>query len=240
LILPWLLGWEPMGLSFDLILHSGTLLAVLIYFRRDLFRLAYELWETTRGKSSGDPSLLLPLLVGSVPAAVAGFLGGDLVEFHLRTPWVVVGTLAGVGVLLLWVDGKGEGNRRLDRMGWQQGLVIGLAQALALVPGVSRSGITIVAALWLGYSRFDSARFSFLLAIPVIGGATTVKILELAVSGPSEELALVPLLLGVVFSFASGFLCVKYFLRYVQVRSFLPFAVYRLCLSGFICWWLLA
>ncbi len=239
LILPWLLGWEAMGVSFDVILHSGTLFAVLIYFRRDWVQLTAALLLRVRGLPSPEPDLLTPLIVGTLPALLVGLFLRNYIELYLRGPWVVVVTLAVVGALLYWADRTGSGKRSWESLGWRHGLIIGLAQALALVPGVSRSGITIVAALLLGFSRTESARFSFLLAVPLLATVTVGKLVEASLEGPGQGLPLVPLLLGVVSSFISGFLCIKYFLRFLQVSSLKPFAVYRLCLSAFLCWWLL-
>ena len=229
-----------MGLSFDVILHAGTLLAVVVYFRSDLVQLGADLWQGVRGEPSPKPDLLTPLFAGTLPALVVGLFFRDYIELHLRDPRVVIATLALVGGLLYWADRTGSGQRAWKTLSWQHGLIIGLAQATALVPGVSRSGITIVVALLLGFNRADSARFSFLLAVPIIAAATAVGAIEVSLESPGQGLPLVPLLLGVVFSFISGFLCIKYFLRFLQVRSLLPFAVYRFCLSAFLCWWLLA
>lgn len=240
LILPWLWGWEPLGLTFDVMLHSGTLLAVVLYFRAQLWEMLRNLPRRFQGLQSEQEDLLVPLLVGTLPGGLVGVLLGGTIEAHLRTPWVVVVTLSSIGLLLLWADRKTSGTRAWESINWKTALWIGGAQALALVPGVSRSGITIIAALLLGLSRPDAARFSFLLAIPLIAGATGLELLDLSLEPAGQGVPLVPLLAGVVSSFVSGFLCVKYFLRFLQSRSFLPFVIYRLLLSAVIVWWLLA
>ncbi len=232
LLVPWLLDWEPFGVTFDVCLHGGTLLAVLYFFRQDLKAITVQLMNRFRGKtSSRKPELFWPIFLGTLPAALVGAAAHRQIEDYFRNPAVTVATLSVFGALLWWIDRRAQAVRGLVELGWRDGLLIGVAQVLAFVPGVSRSGITITAALLLGFSRVDSARFSFLLAVPIIGLATLSKVYELVrLPGPQDGFG--PLLVGVLFSFLSGFLCIKYFLRYLQSRSYAPFALYRLVLAA--------
>ncbi len=235
LLVPWLLGWKPFGVTFDVMLHGGTLLAVLYFFRQDLKTVALQVLNRFRGRPAkpGETELFWPIAWGTLPAALVGAAAHSQIEDYFRHPAVTVATLGVFGALLWWSDSRGGTGRGLATLAGRDGLLIGVAQVLAFVPGVSRSGITITAALLLGFSRIDSARFSFLLAIPIIGLATLSKLYELA-RAPAPQEAFGPLAVGVLFSFLSGFLCIKYFLRYLQTRSYAPFALYRLALAGVI------
>lgn len=235
ILLPWLLGWKPMGLTFDVVLHGGTFLAVLLYFRKEWITLGEQGIRSL--KRAEDPRkfvLLGALILGTLPAILVGGLFAGMIEEHLRSPLVTVATLSGFGLLLWWADRSGWQRRGLDTIRFRDGLLIGAAQALALIPGVSRSGITITAALWLGINRADSARFSFLLGTPIIALATLARLYELAASPSADAVPLAPLLVGVLFSFSTGFLCIKYFLRFLQKYTLLFFVIYRFVLAAFI------
>ncbi len=238
LIVPWLLGGESNGLSFDVVIHTGTLLAVVIYFRKELQEVAAELLQPFRGSSeaSNRPALLAPLVLGSLPALLSGLFFSGLIEEHLRTPLVTALTLAGFGLLLGGADWTHQETHPWKSLSIRDGILIGLAQCFALVPGVSRSGVTITAALLLGWTRPDAARFSFLLGIPLIAVASVARLADLIWQGDPNRPAAATLAAGVLFSFLSGFLCIKYFLRFLQHRSFLPFVVYRLLLAFLIFW----
>ena len=240
LLLPWLLNWEPLGLTFDVMVHGGTLLAVVLYFRQSLKSIARQPVEIIRGRepASADSKLLLPLLIGTLPSLVLGFFLQDVITGYLRTPEMTALNLAGFGMLLWWADRRSSARRSLAAVQPLDGLIIGLFQAISLMPGVSRSGVTMTAALFLGLARGDSARFSFLLAVPVIAVATGVKGYDLLQTSSSQTPVL-PLLAGVLFSSVSGFLCIKYFLRFVEKRSLRVFVLYRLLLAAFILSWLL-
>ncbi len=235
LLVPWLFGWEPFGVTFDVMLHGGTLLAVVYFFRQDLKLVALQLLNFVRGQRQApdEPDLFWPIVLGTLPAALVGAVAHRQIEDYFRHPAFTVVTLSLFGVLLWWIDRRGLQSRTLNALGWRDGVLIGVAQVLAFAPGASRSGVTITAALLLGFSRVDSARFSFLLAVPIIGLATLSKLYELWTE-PSPQAAFGPLLVGVVVSFLGGFLCIKYFLRYLQTRSYAPFAAYRLALAGLI------
>lgn len=241
ILLPWLLGWRAMGLTFDVMLHAGTLLALLVYFRRqwgELWRQFLNRVKAVFSKSTcRDTQLIDVLLVGTLPALGLGGLFQDVIQHYLRSPVVTVLTLSGFGLLLGWADRRARQTRPLDSLGPREGFLIGMAQALALVPGVSRSGITVTAALFLGLSRADSARFSFLLSTPLVAAAALARGYAWWRLGPSESAWGAPLVLGVVSSFLGGLLCIKYFLRFLATRTYFPFVVYRLLLAGFIWAW---
>ncbi len=235
ILLPWLAGWEAMGLTFDVVVHGGTLFALMIYFREHWKEVGKQLLRVLMRPSVPPQSGLLgALVVGTLPAILVGGLFGDVIEDHLRTPGVTVLTLSLFGLLLGWADHQGSQSRGLESIRLRDGLIVGLAQALSLIPGVSRSGVTITVILMLGLNRADAARFSFLLGTPVIALATISRLYLLWWSGSNEAGSFLPLLVGVIFSFISGFLCIKYLLRFLQTRTYLPFVVYRLLLAVFI------
>lgn len=234
ILLPWLLGWEPFGILFDVILHGGTLLAVLIYFRHDWKELIGNMIRnysnSGRRFSTGD-RMADAVIIGTVPAVIVALCFRGWIEETARTPIVAVATLTLFGLLLWWADRRGRGDQNLSQIGLNQGLVVGVAQAIALIPGVSRSGITITAALLLGYTRGDSARFSFLLATPIIFLGAVNGILELLQSSEGGALAPAVVVIGALVSFVTGFYCIKYFLRFLETRTFTPFVLYRLGLA---------
>ncbi len=234
LLVPWVLGWEPMGLTFDVIVHGGTLLAVVIYFRQDWLKMTRQMFTRMTRPEVPDStnSLAMPLLVGTVPAAAAGIFFEDFIEHQLRSPVITAFALAAFGLLLWSADRRGSQKRSLESLSLRDGLVIGAAQAVALVPGVSRSGVTITAALFLGMSRADSAHFSFLLGTPIVAGATALRLYGLLHAQDMEMSSTVTLLAGVLSSSISGFLCIKYFLSFLRARTYLAFVAYRLLLAA--------
>jgi len=235
ILLPRLLGWEALGLTFDVLLHGGTLLALVIYFRQQWKELGKQFLRFMMNPSVAPQSGLLgALVVGTLPAILVGGLFEGFIEDHLRTPGVTVITLPLFGLLLGWADHQGSQSRGLESIRLRDGLMVGLAQALALIPGVSRSGVTITVILMLGLNRADAARFSFLLGTPMIALATISRLYPLLGSSSNETGSFLTLLVGVIFSFVSGFLCIKYLLRFLQTRTYLPFVVYRLLLAAFI------
>lgn len=234
LLVPWVLGWEPMGLTFDVIVHGGTLLAMVIYFRQDWLKMMRQMFTrmTRPGVSDSMHSLAMPLLIGTIPAAAAGIFFENFIEHQLRSPVIIAFTLGSFGLLLWSADRWGSQKRSLESLSLRDGLVIGVAQAVALVPGVSRSGVTITAALFLGMSRAESAHFSFLLGTPIIAGATAFRLYGLLQGQDMEMISTVTLLAGVLSSSISGFLCIKYFFSFLRVRTYLVFVVYRLLLAA--------
>ncbi len=235
LILPWLFGWEPMGILFDVVLHSGTLLAILIYFRKEWKVFTLGILKRFRGTCSEfERNLVDSIVMGTVPAVVVALLLRGPIETYARRPLVTVVTLVLFGALLWWADFRGGKERNLTSVGIRDGLLIGLAQALALVPGTSRSGVTITVALLLGFTRSDSARYSFLLAGPIIALGALKGTQEMLVGSPEVVPHWMSVLGGVFASFLVGYFCIKYFLRFLNRGSYLPFVVYRIALAGFI------
>jgi undecaprenyl-diphosphatase len=235
ILVPQLLGWTDQGLAFDVAVHVGTLLAVLIYFRDDVIHLLRAWWRSlTRREWSADARLAWFVLLGTVPAAVAGLLLHDLIEARLRSPLVIALATIGFGILLWVADLRGRHIRSEQALRVVDVLWIGFAQALALIPGTSRSGITITAALALGLTRTAAARFSFLLSIPVILMAGGYEARTLASqAGPVAWDAIV---LGTAVSAISAWLAIHFFLRLIERIGMLPFVVYRLLLGLLLLW----
>lgn len=232
ILLPALLGWDDQGLAFDVAVHVGTLLAVVSYFWRDIWGIATGTLRWVAGQGASTESRLgLAVVLGTIPVGLAGLLLGGVIELHLRSPLVIAATTIIFGLALWWADTR-RGGRTLDAIKISDVLWIGLAQAIALIPGTSRSGITMTAALALGLTREAAARFSFLLSIPVIvlaGGLESLKLLESAV--PVDWAAMAT---GVVVSAAAAYACIALFLGAISRMGFMPFVIYRLALGGFL------
>lgn len=226
ILVPYVLGWPDQGLAFDAVIHVGTLGALLAYFRGELLALA-------SGSLSRRVGVIL--VAATVPAGLAGLALGRAIEDNLRSPVIVAASLVVWG-LVMWVADRraarppAAAGDPLARIGWGPGLAVGVAQALALVPGTSRSGITISAGLLGGMDRATAARFSFLLGIPITAAAAGLKGLQLVEAGfaPGES---GPLLAALAASFASGWLAVWFLVHYLKRRSLAPFVVYRLVLA---------
>lgn len=230
-LVPHLLGWPDQGLAFDVALHVGTLFAVIAYFRREVLGMASAWAGSLAGRPLSDEARFAwRLALATIPAALAGLLFGDFIEANLRSPKVIIVTLIGFGLLLGWADRRAPEGRSEMQTGWREALIIGCAQALALVPGTSRSGVTMTAGRFLGLSRIGAARFSFLMSIPVILIAGSYKMLQLALS---EEPGDWPMLAaGMAVAFVSTLVSIHVLLRLVQRVGFLPFVIYRLLLGG--------
>ncbi len=220
---PALLGQHDPGAAFTAVLQLGTLAAVIVYFARDLFidlpRAMFRDPRSPRGR--------LPLLIvlGTVPIVVLGLLAKDLVEGDARSLWVIAASLMVVGVLMAVIDARAQGARTLDDLGVRDALIIGGAQAMALCPGVSRSGATIVAALLVGMRRTDAARFSFLLGIPAIAGAAILEAKQsMAELGPG---AWKPMTVALVVAALSGYASIAWLLRFLGSHRLVGFALYR-------------
>lgn len=241
ILLPWFAGWDSLGILFDVFLHTGTLLAIICYFRleiRDLILETREFFRPRKEREKGRNTLVPALIIGTVPGGLAALLFRDMIEDYARVPVVTVVTLSVFGLLLWWADRAGRKDMDFSRIGWKVGLLVGIAQAAALIPGVSRSGITISMALFLGFSRRDSARFSFLLSLPILILATCKGALELLMTPEFSHAGAGGLAAGAVTSFLTGFLCIKFFLKYLEKRSFTPFVLYRFLLAGVILFFL--
>jgi len=230
ILMPRLLGWPDQGLAFDVAVHVGTLTAVVAYFRHDITRLLLAwLQSCVQRRLSGDARLAWFVLLGTLPAALAGLLLHHLVETWLRSPLVIALATIGFGLLLWAADRFGRQQRSETGLQLVDAVWIGLAQAVALIPGTSRSGITMTAGLALGLTRSAAARFSFLLSVPVIilaGGYEALQLLQQA--GP---VAWDTLLLGTAVAAVSAYLCIHLFLCLIERIGMLPFVVYRLLLG---------
>ncbi|MDH4320840.1 MAG: undecaprenyl-diphosphatase UppP [Desulfobulbaceae bacterium] len=226
---------EEASLAFDVFLHLGTLVAVVIYFRRDFWLMARALlaWRDKNAETAALRMLALQLAAGTVPAVVAALLCGDFIETNLRHPLVVAITLAGVGLLLLLGEKAGAHRRDFASITWLDTLLIGCAQALAIIPGVSRSGITMTAGLFRGLNRQAVARFSFLLSAPIICGAGVYKVPEIIRHGfaPGQGGFY---LAGFLSSAISGYLVIAFLLHFIRTRTFVVFAYYRFALAALV------
>ena len=222
------------GLSFDVAMHLGTLVAVVIFFWRDLVRMAFAFLSSLLTRSlPADPDGRLAYLVlaSTVPAALIGYFLEDLFETVVRSPWVVVFNLVLVGVLLIIGEAVGRRARTASKLTFREALGIGLAQAAALVPGVSRSGATITLGLFLGLRREEAARFSFLMSVPIIAGAGALQMAEVVSEGMGAHDALL-FVVGFVSSAVVGYLAIRFFLRFVLNHSLRAFAYYRFGLAA--------
>lgn len=229
LILPsQVLGWPDQGLAFDVAVHLGTLIAVVSYFRKEVGAIALGGLRSLSGQMNDDGRMAWMLLVATLPAALCGLLFDDFIETNLRSSLVIaITTLLGAG--LLWLaDRQPDRIHSVAAIGWRVALLVGLAQALALIPGTSRSGITITMALLLGCSRDASARFSFLLAIPVILLSACWQGLKLA-GEPQTDWSVI--LVAMSLSALSAFACIHLFLGAIRRIGMLPFVLYRLVLG---------
>jgi undecaprenyl-diphosphatase len=232
-LIPSVMEWKDQGLAFDVSVHFGTFVAICLYFRNDIARIAQGGLQVVTGRiSSGESRLALAIGLGTLPAAVAGLLFAGWIEDNLRDPRVVAATLAGYGVLLAAADRFGPRRREMRDLRLVDALTIGAAQALALIPGTSRSGITITAGLLLGLTRHDAARFSFLLSAPVVLLATLYEALMIFVEG--QTVILGALAGGALISAVVAFLTIGFFMRFVQAIGLVPFAIYRVLLAGLI------
>ena len=233
ILVPILTGWEDQGLAFDVAVHVGTLSAVVLYFRKEIAKMTVSWIGSVTGKGfDQDAKLAWAVLFGTIPVGLCGLLFKDLIEEHLRHPYVLASSTLVFALLLWWADAKARGNRDEYSIKWLDVLFIGLAQALALIPGTSRSGATMTAALFLGLSRQAAARFSFLLSIPVIvlaGGLSTLDYLETATIDDMQ-----PLMLGALLSGVSAYVCIHYFLKLLEKMGMMPFVIYRIILAVFL------
>ena len=230
ILIPAFTGWTDQGLAFDVAVHVGTLIAVLIYFRRELGAMADSWFRSLTGSPADKYARLAwGIIIASVPVAVVGLLASDLIAEHARRPLVVAATLSGFGVLLWVADRRGRRTLSEFDLSWRGALVVGFAQALALIPGTSRSGITMTACLLQGLDRAAAARFSFLLSVPAMIIAGGYEGLQLILS--PAPVAWSDLALGVGVAAVTGYLCIGVLLRFLQAMGFAPFVIYRLLLA---------
>ena len=237
--MPWLFNWSivndpALNKTFDVALHVGTLVGAVVYFRRDLW-IYIKAWFRSLGRRSigdTDERIAWALAIGTIPGAIAGALLESTIEEHLGEPWLMAITLAVGGVVLWFVDARARQDRGFGSIGPRTGLGLGTLQAVALQPGISRSGITMTGARWIGLDRESSARFSFLLAIPIIAGAGLYKSLDLIQQGFQGYAS--EFFWGFVASAVSGFVVIWFLLGYLRRHSFKAFMWYRLAVAGLI------
>ena len=229
ILVPYLTDWPDQGLAFDVAVHVGTLTAVVIYFRKEISAMFFAWVASLKGRHSEDSRLAWGVLIGTIPVGLAGLLFKDIISEHLRTPLVIAATTLIFGFLLWYADWSGKRKRDEHSMSWKDIIVIGCAQAIALIPGTSRSGITITAGLLMGLTAPAAARFSFLLSIPVIvlaGGVETLDYLKVASINDMNDL-----IIGALISAVSAYLCIHYFLMLLERIGMTPFVIYRLLLG---------
>ncbi len=229
ILVPLITGWQDQGLAFDVAVHVGTLTAVVLYFRKEIAVMFLAWVASLKGKHSEDSRLAWGVLIGTIPVGITGLLFKDYIAGNLRTELVIAITTILFGLLLWYADWSGKRNRDEHTLTWKDIIIIGCAQAVALIPGTSRSGITITAGLMLGLTAQAAARFSFLLSIPVIvlaGGMETLNYLEVANAGDVNDLVY-----GALISAFSAYLCIHYFLKLLEKINMTPFVIYRLLLG---------
>ncbi|MDR9425080.1 MAG: undecaprenyl-diphosphate phosphatase [Marinobacter sp.] len=233
ILTPAFFGWEDQGVGFDLSVHLGTLLAVVLYFRRDVFGIAKDgLTSIGQRRIVGQGALAWYLVIGTIPAGLAGLALLDMIDNELRGASIIFVTTLVFGLLLGLADWLPRRQRTLDSLNWKDAVLVGIAQAMALVPGTSRSGVTITAGLFLGMSRETASRFSFLLAIPIISLASAVKLLEVGTSDVIVDWG--GFLIGGVTSFLMAITAIHFFLKWLNKVGMWPYVIYRIVLAGVI------
>ena len=238
ILAPLVTGYADQGLAFDVAVHVGTLAAVVGYFRREVIAIGgdfFRSWINPAARSR-DARLGWMIVIATIPVGLFGLLMKSLVETDLRAPLVIAITTIGFGVLLLLADKLGRRSRDEYTIGWRDALIVGLFQAMAIIPGTSRSGATMTAGLFLGLTRKAASRFSFLISIPTIimsGGLLTLDLLQsdLPVEWGS-------IMLGVVLAFVTAYLCIHFFLQFIERIGMMPFVLYRFVLGAAILFWL--
>ena len=240
ILVPWALGWgivenPDLNKSFDVALHIGTLVGALLYFRNDAARYAVAAVGSVRARAirTTDERIAWALVIGTVPGVIVGATLEQVIQEHLGAPWLIAVMLAVFGVVLYLVDRAAAQRRGLEGLQVRDGLVLGAAQSLALQPGVSRSGITITAARAMGFDRETSARFSFLLSLPIIAGAGVYKGFDLLSDGIPPGMGW-PFVFGMIASAVSGFAVIWFLLRYLRRNDFSIFMWYRLLAAGIV------
>ncbi|MEJ6489284.1 undecaprenyl-diphosphate phosphatase [Leucobacter sp. USCH14] len=229
-----MLGIGDAGAAFTAITQIGTEAAVIVFFWRDIVRIIGRWWQSLGGKRvpRNDPDALMGwwIIIGTLPIVVLGLLFQDQIETTLRSLWFVAISLIVFGLLLGVADRVGSKVRPIEKLTWKHGLIYGFAQALALIPGVSRSGGTITAGLLMGYTREAAARYSFLLAIPAVLGSGFYQVFK-AMRAPSQETPMGLTIVATVVAFIIALFVIGLFMKYISKRSFMPFVVYRVVLG---------
>ncbi len=233
ILMPELFGWPDQGLGFDIAVHLGTLLAVIAYFRRDLLRMIRDFIQSCFDRTlTQQAKIFWAIGFATIPVGLTGLLLKKTVETTLRSSMVIAFATIGFGLVLWFADKIGKQKRSLNRLNWRDVALIGCAQALSLIPGTSRSGITLTAGLFAGLTREAAARFSFLLSIPVIllaGGLETLTLITSSVVINWSVLGS-----GFCLSAISGYFCIHYFIKLINTVGLLPFVIYRLLLGVFL------
>jgi len=233
ILVPWLQDYtfliehDQFNKTFDVALHAGTLIAAVVYFRQEVVRLIAGFFSACRARAveTTDQRLAVAIAIGTIPAVIAGGIGSDFIDEHLGEPWMIAIQLIFFAWLLGVADRRPQ-SKALERTTLRDGWYIGLAQVLSLAPGTSRSGITITAGRWLGLDRDAAARFSFLLLIPAVAGATVFKAIGAVSEGLPSGVA-GPMVVGTVAAAVSGYLAISFLLRLVRTTSYRPFVLYR-------------
>lgn len=232
-LMGFLLGWDYQGVTFDLALHFGTLLAVLVYYRRDLIAIATAMLTRDRSdQGRAHHRLGLGLAIGIIPAVIVGLSMGEDTANALRVPTLIAVNLIAFGILLGIADRASGQTRGVFDLSVKEALMIGAAQALALIPGTSRSGITMTAGLFLGLNRHEAARYSFLMGVPVTAAACAHGALELYKSG--EAFAWADFAIGAAVSAVAGVACIHFLLHFLRRLGLMPFVWYRIALGLFV------
>lgn len=232
-LVPSIFGWTDQGLAFDVAVHFGSLLAVCVFFRYDIAALLRGLRRILGGDFGADSARMAwNLGLGTIPAALAGLLFAGWITANLRDPMIVIATLSGYGIMMALADRFASSAKNITDIGFYEAALIGCAQALSLIPGTSRSGVTITVGRMLGFARQDAARFSFLLSVPIILLATLLEGSKLATA--EQPVAWGELSLAVMISAVVAYISIEFFMRVVNAIGLLPFAIYRLALAGVI------
>ena len=228
ILVPVLSDWPDQGLAFDVVVHLGTLTAVVWYFKKDVVQLSVDWTQSCiKKQTTGESRLAWLVIIGTIPVGVAGLLFHDFIDSALRSPIVIAWATIGFGLLLGVSDyvGKNKNTDSEHELSWKKGIIIGFSQALALIPGTSRSGITMTTGLFVGLTRQGAARFSFLLSIPAILMAGSYKTLKLIQEGNTIDWFSIGL--GYVLSALSAYICIHYFLKMLERVGMTPFVIYR-------------
>ncbi|NKB54810.1 MAG: undecaprenyl-diphosphate phosphatase [Alphaproteobacteria bacterium] len=232
------LGWPDQGMMIDIAVHVGTLFAVMLYFWRDMWLIAVGVVRLAAGRSNPGARLALYIAIGTVPIVIVGFLGKDFIATHFRSAEIIAWATLGFGIILWIADRVGMTLRKIEHLSWGSVLFIGLMQVLALIPGTSRSGITMTAARVLGMERQEAARFSMLLSIPTILGAGIISSYDLYESG---DMALgLDALIAAAIAFLTAMIAIWGLMRWLRNASFTPFVLYRIILAAGLLYWVYA
>ena len=230
ILAPWIFGWDDPGLAFDVVLHLGTLTGIIAFFRKDFYSMLQGMFSgiTVRKEYAGKEGMVgWYIIIGTIPAGLAGLFLKDQIETVLRSPRIIAVSLIVFGLILLWAEAVGRKKRRMDHLNIIDAIVIGCAQAVALIPGVSRSGITITAGLFRNLERAAAARFAFLLSTPVIMAGGLLSAVDVYKEGLPQDMFW-PFVAGFAASAVSGFIAIKYLLLFLSKRKVNVFVYYRI------------